>query len=223
MKETDLAERVINWLEDQHWEIYQEVQFRGYGGIADIVAVRAGYLWIIECKTSMTFTVLEQASLWHCHFRSIAIPATNRALKGRGIAYKIAKDYLKLGIIEVGDGVHEYLDAPLMREYHNYSKRMISQLCEEQKHYLKAGSNGGGYYTPYRRTMDHVKDFITSHPGCTLKEIMNDIGGEHHYASNQGARTSIGIALSNWERWCEIQNNNGALTYFIKSDNQDKR
>jgi len=58
MKETDLAERVINWLEDQHWEIYQEVQFRGYGGIADIVAVRAGYLWIIECKTSMTFTLL---------------------------------------------------------------------------------------------------------------------------------------------------------------------
>ena len=36
--EVDLGKKIIPWLERNGWEVYQEVQFRGYGGIADIVA-----------------------------------------------------------------------------------------------------------------------------------------------------------------------------------------
>lgn len=222
MKETELAEIVIDWLEIQHWDVYQEVQFSAYDRIADIVAVRAGMLWIIECKTSMTFTVLEQAYRWPSHFRSIAIPKA-RERKGREFAYLIAERYLNVGILKVSKdkfstGVYEYLDPPLMREFHKSSKRMIGQLREEHKHYAKAGSSNGGYYTPYRRTMKTVKNFVTNHPGCTLKEIMNDLGENHHYASNQSARTSIRKALSFWEDWCKVDINGKEFRYYLATN-----
>ena len=67
--EADLGEKLILWLERNGWEVYQEVQFRGYGGIADIVAVRnkpggSGdkIMWIIELKKSLSLKVMEQAA-----------------------------------------------------------------------------------------------------------------------------------------------------------------
>lgn len=153
ISETDLAKRVIQWLVEQHWDVYQEVEFRNQSGVADIVAVRDGRLWIIECKTSLTWSVLEQAEKWHAHFRSVAVPDSNG--RGRTTALKVARDYLKVGVIEVGDYVYSS-SAPLMREFHKSSKYMISQLKPEHKTFCEAGSNNG-HYTPYRATMDQVK------------------------------------------------------------------
>jgi len=214
LTEQQLAAKVVKWLTEQHWIVYQEVKL-GYGGIADIVAVRADLVWVVECKTALTFTVLEQASNWRVHFRSIAVPSV-RNRDERAMAYTIAHNYLKLGVIEVGIAVEEYSAPPLMREYHRFAKRYQSLLKEEHKTYCAAGSSNGGQYTPYRATMDHVKRFIMYHPGCTLKQIMDDLGGEHHYASNQGAKTSIRVALSNWEPWCNIIMENGRAHYSIK-------
>ena len=216
MKETDLASKVVKWLSDQHWDVYQEVKF-GYGGIADIAATRAGYLWIIECKTTLTLTVIRQATRWASHFRSIAVPeGTNH--DDRHFAYNLAHDYFRLGIIEyrAQNGIIEMDFPPIMREYHKRAKRMMRELREEHKTYLPAGSNGGGYYTPYRETMDHVKRFIRMHPGCTLKEIMDDVGNQHHYCSNATARSSIRVALSNWESWCDVRQTGKEYTYFVK-------
>jgi hypothetical protein len=216
MSEKELAKRVINWLQDQHWEVYQEVQFSRSSGIADIVAVRAGLLWVIECKTSLTFTVLDQAWRWSAHLRSIAVPAQARDSGSRSMAYRIAEKYLRIGIIEVGDRTNEICSPPIMREHHRYAKRMIGELCEEHKTRLAAGSNGGGYYTPYRRTMDSVMRIIGRNPGCTLKQIMADLKA-HHYASDAVARSCIRTALSEWERnWCEVKIDGKEYRYYIK-------
>ena len=50
IKETEIAEIVIDWLEKQHWDVYQEVPVNS--GFADIFAVRNGLVWVIETKTS---------------------------------------------------------------------------------------------------------------------------------------------------------------------------
>ena len=75
MKEQELASYIVSYLENENWEIFQEVQFRSYGNIADIVAVKDNKLWIIESKTTLSFKVLEQARRWKCHYRSIAVPS----------------------------------------------------------------------------------------------------------------------------------------------------
>lgn len=214
MSEVDLAKKVIDWLIEQHWDVYQEVSFTSIGGIADIVAVRAGKLWIIECKTALTFSVLEQASHWRSHYRSIAVPESDS--KGRYSAYDIARNYLNIGVITVRNlNVYERKTPPLMREYHRYAKRMINDLCDEQKTYCPAGSISGGRFTPYRRTMDEVKHFISTHPGCNLQEIINGID-QHHYANDKSAMGSIRVALEKWETsWCDARIVNGKITYFL--------
>ena len=227
MKETDLAELVIAWLQDQHWEVYQEVKFSNgsNGNVADIVAVRNGLVWIIECKTSMTFTVLAQANMWHSHFRSVAIPATiNYYDKGRGMSYQIAKDYLHLGIIEVRNDreVKEVFCAPVMRENHEYTKKYyLPYLREEHKTFSKAGTKNGGYWTPYRQTIEEVKRFIYRNPGCTFKEIMNYIG-RGHYSSTSSANSSLRIALTSWESsWCKYENTNGVMRFYFTEQTND--
>ncbi len=216
MKETDLAKKVVTWLEAQHWDVYQEVTVTGHGGIADIVAVRDGKLWIIECKTSLTFTVLEQASHWRAHYRSIAIPRPKT--KSRSIAYHIANKHLDLGVLEVGEQINVIHQPPLKRDFHKSAKYFMSQLKEEHKHYSPAGSNNGGYYTPYRATMDRVKNYISAHPGCTFKEIMYDLGKNHHYSSDNTAKTCIRKALAEWEPWCQVSVSGKSFTYTVKPE-----
>ncbi len=219
MSEADLAATVVKWLTEQHWDVYQEVTFGG-ASRADIVAVRNGYLWIIETKMSLTLTVLGQANGWRSHFRSVAVPRSLKGDAGRCLAYDVARDYLKVGVIEVDgvSGTRELINAPVMREYHRFAKKMINKLRPEHKTYLAAGSNGGGYFTPYRETMDHVKRFILAHPGCTINEIMADVG-RGHYSRPATAKSCIRSALSQWESsWCETGvNDRGAFTYYVKA------
>ena len=219
MTEELLASNVISWLEEQHWDIYQEVQFHQNASIADIVAVRNGQLWVIECKQSLTLTVLEQAYRWKTHLRSVAVPRTKtRRQQKRVLAYKIAKDYLRVGVLEVSQFGEVFLKvpAPIMREYHNQSVYYKSLLKDEHKHYAKAGTRNGGYYTPYQDTIKRVKDFISNNPGCTLKEIMDFIG-RSHYSNKQSARQSLRTALEHWEsEWCCIKVIERKNYYFIK-------
>ncbi len=221
--ESKLAEKVIVWLQEQHWDVYQEVQFRRYSGIADIVAVRNGYLWIIETKLALTFTVMEQAWSWRAHFRSAAIPKA-RSTRGRWAAEKFARESLKIGILEISEEgyINENIPAPLMREFHQRSKEMIGDLREEHKTYAIAGSRNGGYFTPYRSTMIEVEMFIRNHPGCTLKQIMDSLS-RHHYSSKYSARTGIRAGLANWESsWCEVQMIDGKGHYFHKKASYER-
>ncbi len=116
MKESDFAKIVIAWLAEQHWEIYQEVQPRNYGGIADIVAVQSALVWVIECKTSLTLSVMEQASGWRVHYRSIAVPFGKRR-RSRVAAYNVAEKHFKVGVLLVsGNDVRQVAGPPHNRE-----------------------------------------------------------------------------------------------------------
>lgn len=221
MKETELAEAVIAWLESQHWDVYQEVQAYAYSGICDIIATKGFLVWAIECKTTLSWNVIEQARLWRTHFRSIAIPKAKARTKGRRTAYHVCHNFFKLGIIEVsnyfGDqlDVYELKSAPLMREYHEPSKRILNILRPEHKTHAKAGSVRKGHFTPYKDTMLQVKRFIIKHPGCTLKEIMDETG-KGHYAHMKSARASIRSALFTIESdWCRVDIETKPWKYYI--------
>lgn len=227
IKETDLAEAVIAWLEDQHWDVYQEVQIRGYGGIADIVAVQGPLVWVVECKTSLTWTVIEQAKRWRTHFRSIAVPSVRKpSYSGRTTAYHACRQLFKIGVLEVlriGNhswSINEKVSAPLMREHHPFAKHIRESLKPEHKTYARAGSTAGGHLTPYKATINIVKRFIRENPGCTLTEIMTD-DGRWHYASNKSARSSIRSALETFEsNWCRVDKSARPWRYYIRKDKE---
>lgn len=224
MNETDLAKPVINWLTEQHWDVYQEVQL-GTGGVADIMAVRSGMLWVIECKTSFTLTVLDQARHWKAHYRSVCVPRKKgyfTGLRDQGIENDLAK-YFQIGILEVNGyddrKIHESVSAPLMREYHKSAKKIIQNLKPQHKTFGTAGQNNGHYWTPYKETMSNIESILTKFPGIDLKTIVEKLEDRHHY-SKSSVIPCIRQALENWEKdWCEIQKDEkGRNIYFVKKN-----
>lgn len=219
LKETELAELVIAWLSVQNWEIYQEVQFSQMGGIADIVAVRQNIIWIIETKTSMSIQVLNQASSWPAHFRSVAVPLAISRNGNNGRDYRVAQDYYRVGVIEVGEtDIWEAVKPPLYLTHHKQSKRMISQLTDLHKTFAKAGSRGGGHLTPYKQTMIEVRRCVEKFPGCTIQDIFEK-HGSMHYASKSSFKGNLLKCLDAYERdWCKIDTSSKPYKLYLIKD-----
>lgn len=220
MKESDLAKVVVDWLKVQHWDVYQEVQMHSFGSIIDILAVRQNITWAIECKTSLSLTVLAQAYR-HSNicYRSIAVPNTKKRNDiGRDFAEKIARNY-GIGIICVdvnsfSNRIIERVPAKLKRSGYRFKRYLIDKLVPEQKDFAEAGNANNERYTPYGNTIRQVKFFIRNHPGCTIKDICNTLKthyGEHAKISN------LRQALKNWESdWCNIRKEGNTNKYYLK-------
>ena len=219
MKETDLAPVLVAWLEAQHWEVYQEVQFRRGGAVADIVAVRGSLVWIIELKTSLTLKVMEQAAAWPVQFRSAAI---NWGKADRRMAYRVAKEFFKIGVLELNPvysdlsgGVHEVVVAPIMRENHTQAKSLIPKLTDLHKTFAPAGSRSGRNLTPYKQTMIAVKEFIEDHPGCTAREIYDELG-KLHYANGASTRANLVRSLRIYEDWAIVDEESRPIKFSAR-------
>lgn len=248
--EEQIAELVIAWLEEQHWEVYQEVSFWSGGSTVDIIAKKENILWAIEVKKRLNFDVIAQAdnNLNWFHFSSVAVPSPSSKKRHYGVphnrnrdmAKRICKDY-GIGVIEISrnvafDGisyihrydnqsyVNETVAPKLIRKNHKWVKdQCLPRLMPEHKTYAKAGSKGGAHFTPYRATMENIKRILATHPGSTLKEIISHLKNKHHY-SPQSVTISIRHALSNWEyEWCASAKDTKPYKYYLRDSDEYKK
>jgi hypothetical protein len=214
MKETELAQSVITWLQGQHWDVYQEVMFDHGSGVADIVAVRNNILWIIECKTSYCLDVLEQAARWGTHYRSVAVPSSRSQRN-----LHVAEFYYKVGVIYVrGNDVQEMRTAPMYlhgTQGLRAAKRYKTALLELHKTYAPAGSKGGRHLTPYKLTMMEVRKVIENNPGCSIGFLYDQLG-KMHYASKQSFMGSLLDALDKFEDWCKVDKTSKPYKLFAQ-------
>lgn len=203
MKETEIGEVIVAWLLESHWDVYQEVQFSRLGGVADIVAVRHGIIWIIETKVSYTMDVLQQASRWMAHYRSVGVP---QCLDRFGRDYGVAERYYRVGVLEVSPGkkVDEKVDAPVITNNHKWAKRLMENLTEDHKTFAKAGSPAGSHLTPYKSTMMAIRKVVENNPGCTIKFLYEQLGSMH-YSSKESFKGSVSKCLLSFEKvWCRV-------------------
>lgn len=215
-KETDVAKPIIPYLQDLQWTVYQEVRPRWGGPVADLVGVQDTGLshpliWVVEVKVSLSLDLIAQALDWKrdANFISIAIPNPKKGKKGyrdksrgRLLAEKILRDN-GIGLMEVemdhfiGSApdltrVKPLVDPKLHRRK-RFSLDWTEVLQEEHKSFSEAGSVGGGYWTPFKKTCREVLSIVTKEPGTTMNEIVSRLK-EHHYSSDQSARS----CLRNW-------------------------
>lgn len=193
--ETDLAKPVVAWLQQNLWDVYQEVELRTYGSRADIVARQDFLIWAVECKLVFSTDLIEQAIYWkaRAHFISVAVPKTK---SGRpNLLVRICRDN-GIGIIEVSRSrnrwpsgswtieVKEILNPLLNRRAD--AKRTAECLHEEQKTFAAAGNNSGSRWTPFQQTCKNLAAYVASNPGgVTFKEAVQNL--KHHYSSNSTA------------------------------------
>lgn len=193
--ELELAQEVVRYLQDDGWEVYQEVQILAGCGIADIVAKKGQILWFIECKRSLELNLIAQASEWKDHgdYVSIAVPRLKRrsSRKGRSFAYKILQ-WQGIGAFELYKSrghrgqegeiyVEERLEPALQAESH-FKKTALAKLHESMKDFAKAGNANGNRWTPFKQTCLNLTEYVVQNPGCYLSDAMKSI--PHHYRSD---------------------------------------
>jgi hypothetical protein len=193
--EADLARAVVGYLEDLHWDVYQEVSDGEHR--ADIVAVQAPLVTVVETKKSLTFDVIAQATRWHgrAHRVFVAVPYAKWS-GGRQLAFRVCEER-GIGVLLCQQGyagaasVSEQVAPRLNRRIRD---GLAAELRPEHKTFAAAGSASGGHYTAFKGTCRALLRAAQEKPGSTLKELIDSI--EHHYATPSSARTHLA-------RWIE--------------------
>ncbi len=185
MKEIELAKRVIAYLEDHKWDVYQEVQSRQFGKVADIVAVQNNVVWIIECKTNFGLKVLEQANNWYgyANYISIATPPnkTNKFIEDFMI-------YKGIGHISITE--YDYYEK--IKPYLNrkaYTKKVLSILNEKHKTFAEAGNNERKHFTPFQNTVLEIQRVVKNKQGILFNDLIKEIN--HHYKTSSTAKSCL--------------------------------
>mgnify|MGYP001558966620 FL=1 len=202
MKETLLAAKVVSWLDSQHWDIFQEVKIPH--GVADIIGVLGSLdesiktqksnikLWIIECKTGLSLTVIQQAWLRKPYANYVSIAVPDRNYKEQRLVTNVL-NHLGIGQLMVSnnnDTILETISPTLQR------RTSKIKLYDQQRTYCNAGSKSG-YFTPYKQTIDNVYNYLITHGPATIADIVKGI--DTHYKTTSTAKSSLLQALTQWE------------------------
>lgn len=194
--EAEMAGRVVAWLSNQHWEVYQEVQVSDGGPIADIVATQGPRLIVVETKLGLGLKVIQQAVRWNmdAHMVYVAVPILGYKPESR-FAVEVARKF-GIGVLEVssldgdGWGVRETSRPTLNRRA--WVERIRKVLRDQHKTFAAAGNPNGRRWTPFQSTCAEVANYANKHPGATLKEVVDNI--KTHYGTPATAR----VCLAKW-------------------------
>lgn len=190
--ETSVAAPVVGFLDAAGWDVYQEVQPEMWSGVADIVAVRNGKVWIVEVKRTLGFALMAQAENWthHANFVSVAVPR-GKWTKGRAMAFRLL-GMLGIGCLEVSefDGVEIKVDARDNDVLGNYAERLIAILQQEHKTYAAAGTPTGRRWSQFKATCARLRKIVEAEPGITFTRAINALE-HHHYSSDASAKANL--------------------------------
>lgn len=187
LTEAELAAQMVELLEEQGWEVFQEVQLRSSRGRADIVARRDPLICVVECKLALGLPVIEQVWEWR-EYAHLLWVATKSSYPGK-FSHKLLRDY---GIGWFAKYLHdlprENIKPTLLRRPPRLDEIEVA-LTEDRKSHGVAGTNRGGHWTPFRQTCHGLADIVKQNPGITLKEALGKF--EHHYSNVASAMSAL--------------------------------
>ncbi len=191
--EVALGRSVTTFLQKEGWKVYPEVALAHMTGAFDIVAERKPVLMVVELKCTFGFTVVDQAIRARSYANCVCVAVPKRRdRRPRPAALSLLR-HERIGLIEASGLDYCVLTAhpPLLRRP-PLVQRLKDALSEPLQSTVEAGTNRGGYMTPFRRTITRVREYVENHDGCYLREAISNV--EHHYqhdASARGALSSI--------------------------------
>lgn len=178
--EAELAAAVVADLRAAGFEVYQEVE--GIGGVADIVAVRAGRVRIVECKLAFGAEVFGQAWGWKPAAHELFIAAPRRGRGNGGFFLQAAATALGIGILEVFrtfEGLVKVVERADARDQNGDPTKLLASLRKEHQTYAAAGSPTGHRWTRFRESEKNLIAHVRAHPGALTRDAMKAIS--HHW------------------------------------------
>lgn len=186
--EAEVAAAVVEYLQAQGYDVYQEVELIERGIRADIVARRGPELTIVETKTSASLVLLSQAMERRrfAHRVYIAIPVVSRDM------VEVCGD-LGIGVMRVRMGYPnespEVSEQVTSRRWNTRPMKLASKLRPEHKTACQAGSPTGGHWSRWRDTCARLAALVGRKPGLDLKQALQ--ASTHHYSSLRCAASTM--------------------------------
>lgn len=209
--EADLAKIVSDYFKEQGYEVYNEVLANKTSKRADMILLKDGIYTNIETKLTFSNKLLEQVYFWkhNSHKAYLCIPSKRDNLPSKNkFLHKVCEDY-GIGIIYVYFNKSiPYVSIELESSF-NSEPENLPELFSQQKESF-AGTNKGGYITPFKITCGNIVSYLQSiNKEVEIGELLNNIS--HHYKNNASAKQSI-IKMINWNVLENIS--------FIKKENK---
>jgi hypothetical protein len=213
IKESDLYQPVKRLLEGIGYEVYAEVEVRGARGRADIIAYNKPAVCIVEMKTSLSIELIEQAYMWlpYGHYIYVAIPYRKKGMPK--FMTKLLSNF-GIGVIEVDRYGYARVTVRARFNRPKHKKDWSKILLPQHQTWVEGGTNGGGYVTPYKLTIERVRQYLSRNPHrwFSMQEILDHC--ETHYSN---PKNSLSKALREFEHaWCETRIEKRKLQYRIK-------
>lgn len=186
--EQALGATIVSHFTGLEWEVFQEVQTRQHGGIADIVLRQGRIVGVVECKRTLNLSVIEQAYEWLPYAHFVWTATWHSSPRGR-LVYKILKDN-GIGWLSVygNDDPRESVKPAFRRAPPNL-QLLTDCLTEQRRHVGAAGSARGGHWTPFRHTGWELERIAKESPGILLKDALDSF--KHHYSSTKSAMCNL--------------------------------
>ena len=110
MTETEIALIIGMYFEQKGWDMYPEVVLPNFNGRPDYISVKQELCMVVECKTSLTYPVIEQLTRWH-HEWNQAEESEYQSTDGKGIPH------LLVAVTERSSSLFPPLKKELMERY----------------------------------------------------------------------------------------------------------
>lgn len=202
MKEIELGRVARDWLRARSPDssvpcpvllVHQEVETSR--GRADLVGRGRGYVVAVECKVSFGQPVIAQAQRWLDVVSEswVCVPAPKRGGEtiNRGRCANLG-----IGILEVAGGSVGHVQLPTRRYPKGAAGFWDRYWHPDQESRAEAGTNRGGYSTPWSRTAAALVAYVAEHPGVELKEALKALPELHYRRLNSAVGTTSRLLLT---------------------------
>jgi hypothetical protein len=222
MKETDLFPPLKEWLENVGYDVYSEVQSGQGGNRADIVAIQKPVITIVEMKVTLSLDLIGQAVRWkpYVNYVYVAVPYSRHRYSSDYPCQLLRQE--GIGVLQVREDVRHGAAVSVLvnPKFHRRINNHMRDTLVEQHKDLPGGHAGGGYVTPYKLTIDRVKEYLGSWKveraggWATMAEILQHC--ETHYSS---PKSSLAAAMKSFEaKHFETRIHERKLQFRLKGD-----
>jgi len=169
---------VVVWLRGLGFETYHEVAgIPGRGASrADIVAVREGRVWVVECKLRLSWDAIGQAIEWRHYAHRVSVAT---ALGPHGIGHGAACACLNavgLGWLRVSCG-EVFVETSAERPRFGRVGLLLDALRPEQQASAPGqASTAGGYWTPGDEARSRIAAAVAAEPGVLVRRALQQAG-----------------------------------------------
>lgn len=143
LKETEIAEIANRFFSQYGWKMFPEVCIPVFPGRPDFMSTKHSLVAAIECKTSLSYPVIEQLARWPLYFEDVK---TNRETRAK----EYGVPHLLIAVTGKGGSHSSLMKTSLLKQYrigHYTVSRTTGYYREYPSHLLRRGVSEGTFHT----------------------------------------------------------------------------